>query len=116
MFIGANVTLMVCDLDRAVRFYAETLGLTLKYRSANKWAEFQAPGLDIGLHLADRQEAEPGREGRISIGLQVTDLDATVRALTENGVSFERVLEGQARKFAYFADPDHHSLYLYEIV
>ena len=38
MFRGGVVTIDVSDMDRAVRFYAETLGFRLKERHGNHWA------------------------------------------------------------------------------
>ena len=51
MYKSGNVTLMVADMDRAVGFYVEKLGLELKVRYGNEWAEV-APGITLGLHQA----------------------------------------------------------------
>ena len=56
MFSGGNVTVYVSDMDRAVRFYNDTLGLKLAYRFGNHWASVEAGrGLTIGLHAASTQ-------------------------------------------------------------
>ena len=47
---SCNITVMVADMDNAVRFYTETLGLKLEHRYENHYAEIEAPGLRIGLH------------------------------------------------------------------
>jgi len=46
-----NVTVMVSNLDRAIQFYTESLGLTLKNRYGAHWADIEGPGIVIGLHL-----------------------------------------------------------------
>src|SRR5713101_6395731 len=49
MFSGGNVTVYVSNMDRAVRFYSETLGLKLAYRFGDHWASIEAgTGLTIG--------------------------------------------------------------------
>ena len=40
----------VQDMDRAVKFYTETLGFPLKVRFGNNWAEVDAGSISIGLH------------------------------------------------------------------
>ena len=50
MFTAGNLTIMVSDFERSLRFYTEALGLALKFRAGNEWAEIQAPGVSIGLH------------------------------------------------------------------
>src|SRR5215469_833122 len=51
MISGGNVTVFVTNMDRAVRFYTETLGLKLAYRFGDHWASVEAGrGLTIGLH------------------------------------------------------------------
>jgi catechol-2,3-dioxygenase len=72
MFATGNVTVSVSNMDQAVRFYSETLGLKLLYRFGDHWASLQAgKGLTIGLHPASAN-SPPGRKGSMSIGLELT--------------------------------------------
>jgi len=58
-------------MDRAVRFYSETLGLKLAYRFGDHWASIEAgTGLTIGLHPAS-SVFPAGRKGSMAIGLQL---------------------------------------------
>lgn len=113
MYDGALVTIMVADMDRAVRFYTETLGLSLKVRMGNGWAEIQAPGLLIGLHGLVPQAPPPRAGTSVSIGLGVADIEAAVATLQQKGVQFHGpIADGTAVRLAHFADPDGTPLYL----
>jgi catechol 2,3-dioxygenase-like lactoylglutathione lyase family enzyme len=114
MYTGGNVTVMVSDFERAVRFYAETLGLKLLMRAGDGWAQLAAPGLTIGLHAPGPHGPRPGPSGGTSIGLQVDDLDSAMAALRERGVAFGDVTPGQGIRLAFFTDPDQTALYLWE--
>jgi len=48
MFSGGNVTVYVSNMDRAVRFYSETLGLKLAYRFGDGLRLRQEPALPSG--------------------------------------------------------------------
>ncbi len=39
MIEKGNVTIMVADLDRSIKFYTETLGFKLGSRFGNMWAK-----------------------------------------------------------------------------
>jgi len=53
MLKGGNATIYVSDMDRAVAFYTETLGLGLTFRAGDHWAGIDAgDGLQLGLHPA----------------------------------------------------------------
>ncbi|MFY0406555.1 VOC family protein, partial [Solicola sp. PLA-1-18] len=56
----ATVWVPVQDIDRAVAFYRDTLGLTVKSQDGD-WAEVTADGLTIGLNA--RETATSGAEG-----------------------------------------------------
>src|SRR3954466_9777241 len=114
MFSSGNITLYVSNMDRAVRFYTETLGLRLAYRFSDHWASVEAgKGLTIGLHPASA-EMPAGRKGSMAIGLELSgDIHEAVRALETKGVRFHGIVnEGKAGSFAGFEDPDGNQLYL----
>ena len=115
MLAGALATVYVSNMDRAVRFYTETLGLRLAYRFGDHWASVDAgKGTMIGLHPAT-SEFPAGRRGSISIGLEVTEpIEQVVAALAARGVRFDGpVVDDKAGQFAPLSDPDGNPLYLY---
>jgi catechol 2,3-dioxygenase-like lactoylglutathione lyase family enzyme len=117
MFASGNITIYVSNMDTAVRFYTEVLGLKLAYRFGDFWASVElGKGLTIGLHPASA-EMPAGRKGSMAIGLELTgSIKDAVRALEAKGVKFHGVInEGKAGSFAGFEDPDGNQLYLAEL-
>jgi catechol 2,3-dioxygenase-like lactoylglutathione lyase family enzyme len=114
MYTGGILTVMVSDFDRAVRFYTETLGLTLKMRAGDGWAEIEAPGVQIGLHAAGPHGPQPGGASGMSLGLMVDDLDEAAATLRARGVEVAPPTQGEGARFAFFKDPDQTPLYLFE--
>src|SRR3954453_8962738 len=117
MFSSGNVTLYVTNMDRAVRFYTEALGLKLQYRFGDHWASVElGKGLTIGLHPAST-ENPAGRKGSMAIGLELTgSIEDAMAKLGAKGVQFHGVVnDGKAGKFAHFEDPDGNTLYLAEL-
>jgi catechol 2,3-dioxygenase-like lactoylglutathione lyase family enzyme len=116
MISGGNATLVVSEMDRAVRFYVETLGFKLRARSGDDWAEVDAGnGLVLGLHRGNGH-AIAGVPGSISVGLDVNQpIGEVVEVLANRGVNFRGAVkeEGPVR-LAFFSDPDGNSLYLAE--
>ena len=116
MFSSGNVTIFVANMDRAVRFYTETLGLKLAYRFGDNWASVEVgKTLTIGLHPMSADS--PKGRGGMAIGLElVGSMEEAVQRLEAKGVRFGSVVnEGKAGKFASFEDPDGNSLYLAEL-
>ena len=75
----SQITIMVPDMDEAVRFYTEKLRLRLKSRYGNEFAVIEAPGLTIGLHP---QPAKPSAQSHaVSIGLGVESLEPAMEEL-----------------------------------
>src|SRR5436853_6937830 len=63
----------VADLDRAVAFYRDLLGLPLARRDGNNWAEFDAGGRRFALHAVG--EGLPVNPGGATAVFRVEDLD-----------------------------------------
>jgi CreA protein len=115
MTIGAvdHVWFWVTDMDRSVTFYRDALGLEVRMRHDDRWAELDAGSIRIGLHGA--VDGRPTPPGGTAVFL-VEDLDAATAALRERGVVFEDHLgevPGYAR-YASFVDPDGNAMQLIE--
>jgi catechol 2,3-dioxygenase-like lactoylglutathione lyase family enzyme len=113
---GALPTVFVSDMDRAVAFYTDVLGLALAFRAGDHWASIDAgAGTQIGLHPRDAQTTATGNADAISIGLNVTEpLETVMAALSARGVEFGDVSTDGMLKIAHFTDPDGNPLYLCE--
>lgn len=98
------------DMDAAVSFYADVVGLSLVRRDGNEWAEFDAGPVRLALH---------GSEASVPSGtavFRVDDLDQVRRALEQRGARFDEhvgEVEGLAR-FATFHDPDGNPVQIIE--
>jgi len=118
MFSSGNVTIYVSNMDRAVRFYSETLGLKLAYRFGDHWASVElGKGLTIGLHPAS-SHSPAGRKGSMAIGLEVSgSIHDAIKTLESKGVQFQGsvVNDAKAGSFIGFEDPDGNQLYLAEL-
>lgn len=117
MINGAVATIYVSNLDRAVSFYTEVLGLKLQFQGGSHWAQIDAGGgFTIGLHPAGPYSPKPGTQGSISVGFNVDgSLDNVVESLKANAVSFRGpVVDDGPIRLAFFADPDGNDLYLCE--
>ncbi len=102
----ANVTINVANMDKAVSFY-QSLGLELKGRWGDHYAQFNSPGVLIGLHPSKNLS---GNSGNLSIGFSIENIDDAKTLLNSNAISFtERQEEGG--QFLHFTDPDGTSLY-----
>ena len=106
------VVYWVTDMERAVEFYRDILGLPLVRRDEDTWAEFDAGGRRFALHSAGDQPMAPG--GATAV-FAVGDLDRAGSELARRGVRFghEGAVEGFAR-FASFQDPDGNTVQLIE--
>jgi predicted enzyme related to lactoylglutathione lyase len=116
MIIEANLTIMVSDVEKSLEFYVKTLGLELREMYGSKYAEVQVNGFVIGLHLKNNEPLAGTCESSSTlVGFRVSDLESSVTHLKNKGVTFStQIEEGAAGKFAYFADPDGNSLYLWQ--
>jgi predicted enzyme related to lactoylglutathione lyase len=114
LIVEATVTVLVSDLDRAVHFYTDTLGLAIRKKFA-KYAEVEVNGFLLGLHLVEGDAATANVTGNLSVGFRVDDLETEVARLVDTGLLFSSsIQEGAGGWFAYFQDPDGTPLYLWQ--
>jgi len=70
----------VSDMEKAVAFYRDTLGLPLKFQSPG-WTEFATGDITLALHIA----SDENPPGTTQLGFGVPDLD---RVYAESGLKF----------------------------
>jgi CreA protein len=106
-----HVYYWVRDMDIAVAFYRDVVGLTPLRRSGSEWAEFDAGPVRLALHGSEA--AQPG--GGTAV-FRVQDLDDARLQLERRGAPFDEhvgEVEGFAR-FATFRDPDGNAVQIIE--
>lgn len=114
MITGGNATVFVSNMDNAVRFCTETLGLRLTNRFGDHWATVDAgKGLTIGLHPASAKYPAPGTKGGIILGLEIgMAIERAIDRLREQGIEISGIVRDSPGNFAHFEDPDGNSIYL----
>jgi catechol 2,3-dioxygenase-like lactoylglutathione lyase family enzyme len=104
----SNITVNIKDMDKSISFY-ESLGLALKTRWGNHYAQLTAPGIIIGLHPTSDGHLK-GNSGNVSIGFTTDDFEEAKSLLTKLAIeTTERSEEGG--QFLHFNDPDGTAIY-----
>lgn len=110
-----QVAIPVHDLDRAVAFYRDTLGLTFLFQAPPALAFFDCGGLRLMLDVPERQEFDHPAS---VIYYRVADIQRAFQALKARGVHFDDQPHLIARMpdhelwMAFFRDPDNNVLAL----
>ena len=125
MISGGNATVYVSNMDAAVQFYTETLGLTLTNRFGNHWATLETgtcywthgeAGLTIGLHPASPKRPAPGTAGGVGFGLETyMPIEQVASLLTTRGVTItSEIIRYEAGNVFMFTDLDGLPTYINE--
>lgn len=103
----------VSDMDRALAFYRDTLGLGVKEQDGSDWAEVNADGLTIGLN--GRETASSGSGGGAVISFRPDgSLEDEVARLKDSGVEFTgEISEHPWGRIAPFKDSEGNDLQFY---
>jgi methylmalonyl-CoA/ethylmalonyl-CoA epimerase len=105
----------VADLDRAVTFYRDVLGLRFLFMAPPGLAFLDCGG--VRLMLAQKQDSEPAQPAGV-IYYRVADLHAAYNSLRERGAAFvdqpHRIgrLADHELWMVFLRDPDEHLLAL----
>jgi predicted enzyme related to lactoylglutathione lyase len=102
------------DLQAAVEFYGETLGLPRSvYLKERNYAEFETGNLTLSVFDAEGF----GLEHRVNpnaMALQVADVEEVRRVLEGRGVEFAgETLDTGVCHMAFFSDPDGNAMMLH---
>jgi catechol 2,3-dioxygenase-like lactoylglutathione lyase family enzyme len=98
-----EVVLYVRDMERAIRFYRDTLGLEPDFESEH-WTTFRTGASTLALHATDRRE--PG-SGEPDPNFLVNNADAERARLAAAGVEVSELREPVAGTRVFDArDPD----------
>ena len=107
-----NAYVVSRDMDRAVAFYREALGLQLKFQDGARWAQFDAGGVNFS--LASPAEAVDGVSGAVVV-FEVADLAGVQSQIERHG---GRVLDrrdmGDHGTSVTIADPDGNVFQLFQ--
>jgi catechol 2,3-dioxygenase-like lactoylglutathione lyase family enzyme len=105
-----NVIYKVTELDRAVAFYRDVLGLKLKFRDGDHWAAFDVGGTTLALEPASHGAAAPGLRASLKLAADLPKFVQRVRSL---GVSVTDPRIGPHEQTALLTDPDGNEITLY---
>lgn len=113
----AAARVFVANLDKAVRFYRDVLGLPLSGQTSES-AVFSPKDIDFIVERADPTDPDAAEMiGRFTaLSFEVTDCISTVGVLTGRSVHFLGPAQKQAwgGTLAHFLDPDGNVLTLVE--
>lgn len=104
-----NVFYGVPDMDSAVRFYTDVLGLTLKLRDGDRWAAFDVGGQTLAL-----EGGASGGPGGATVSLRTQALDELVLELRRKGATISDPESGSHERRSTLTDPAGNVLVLYE--
>ena len=101
----------VTDMEAAIAFYRDTLGLQLV--SVDYVARFDLDGVLIELVPLPPGSVVPG-SGNARLCFAVPDLNQTVEQLHARGIGTSDIKIKKGGRIAYFRDPDGNELSLWE--
>jgi predicted enzyme related to lactoylglutathione lyase len=79
----AYVIKYVSDMERAIKFYRDQLGVSLRFQSP-EWSEFETGETTLALHLASAEHPA----GTSQLGFGVEDIDRFYADKKGSGVEF----------------------------
>ena len=117
----ATPMIAVKDIDRARKFYEETLGLDTKSAMGGEVLEVKSGDTPINVYRSEFA----GTNKATALTFEVDDIEREVARLKDKGIFFEQygmdglerrgdLYVGEGMKTAWFKDPDGNILSLFE--
>ena len=116
-FFGGHANIYVSNMDRAIAFYVDVLGLPLTNRFGRNWATVEAGrSLVIGIHPETPKYPRPGTRGATLLGLTLDEpIDRVVARLVKQGVRMAgSVSRSEEASVVRLEDPDGNLIELRE--
>ena len=113
-----TVTVPVSDADRALEFYAGTLGFEVRvdaeFNGGQRWVEVAPAGAQTTISLAPPGDGKVGVDSGVRLATQDADVDHA--SLSERGVDVDPEVMRWPGVPAMFSlrDPDGNTLYIVE--
>ena len=106
----------VSDVERARRFYGETLGLKAAAEWPPSWYEFEAGQTTIAIGKPPENAPQPPfMEGGVTFALAVADAKATMEELQRKGVEVKLPADESSVCFmGLIADPDGNQIWIHQ--
>jgi predicted enzyme related to lactoylglutathione lyase len=101
----------VTDMQRAVAFYGDGLGLQKSGIASEFWVEFEVAGTTFGIGNFE-QVGTPGSAQ--ALALEVPDLDGFRTALSKRGVEASEPHELTNCRISLVRDPDGNQIWLHQ--
>ena len=107
-----QIVLYVENMERALAFYREFLGVQTLYQSPG-WSTFRSGGVVVGLHDGRRLDGGHPHANAVP-AFRVDNLKTAVERVKELGgrFRFEEHAAGNGDAYAAFADPDGNEVML----
>jgi catechol 2,3-dioxygenase-like lactoylglutathione lyase family enzyme len=117
-FTEAIVTLATFQIDRLVSFYTDLLGIKPGIDIPNVYAEFQLTSFKLGIFQpkqTDFSEFENSAKSKMSLCLEVSDLESAIAHLTALGYPPPgAIITASHGREIYAYDPDGNRIILHQ--
>jgi predicted enzyme related to lactoylglutathione lyase len=114
---SAIATLATVNLQKLMTFYSQLLGQTPQKHIPNVYAEFQLPGLQLGIFQYKQQNAAEfaAASGKMSLCLEVVDLTDAIACMANlGGPPPGEISTASHGQEIYAYDPDGNRLILHQ--
>ncbi len=115
---AAFVALATLNIETLIQFYSQVLGRSPSPHIPQVYAEFQLPGLRLGIfcpNTANQPEFASAANSTMSLCLEVTALEAAIAHLTALGYPpMGAIMTASHGREIYAYDPDGNRLILHQ--
>ena len=124
MISGTQILFYIDNMDDALTFYKEAIGLEAISEAPYFSTLRVNDGLELGLHPPVGKKKSPDRahpfdEGETTLSLTVDDVEAYIARITDHGGRFDRIIEpegGRRSRMGLVFDPSGNGFQVNQVV